>query len=445
MEKLKFLIVGSSAPDFIITKMLSKDADVYAFLFHDNPGIIEIARGYTLGKPSDADKVVDYVLKINPDIVFVDSETPLANGLVNKLEEKGYPCVAPTREAAKIDWDKAFARSLMEKYNIPGRIFSKIFDNPYDAKKFIDEFKKPVVVKPLGLTGGMGVKIVGINLKDNEEAKKYVDSIFENNIGKMGKVLIEERIEGEEFTLQAFVDGKNVSFMPIVQNYRHAFEDDVGELTPGMGSYSMPDHKLPFLKESEIETAKECINQTINALKKEGIIYRGIIYGQFIVGTCGLKLIEFNARFGDPEAINVLSIFNNSLAEVFERIIDGTIGNVYFRNEATVVKYLTPKEYPSKKTPGWIMIDEKTIEMFNAKIAYGSINKENNKLKFYDARALAVYSSHPDTSVAEESVENAIIYGVFGQGYRWRRDIGKLSSIQSKVIKMNKLRTTGRL
>lgn len=440
MEKLKFLVVGSGGREYIIVKRLSEEAEVYAFMFHENPGIADLVRGYTLGKPSDIDRIVEYALRIKPDIVVVGPEDPLAHGIVDRLEGKGVACVGPTREAAKIEWDKSFARMLMEKYNIPGKKLSRTFDNPEDAKRFIDEFEKPVVVKPAGLTGGKGVRVVGITLKDNEEAKKYVDEIFEKNIGKIRKVLIEERTDGEEFTLQAFVDGKRISFMPIVQDHPHAFEGDQGPETGGMGSYSMSDHKLPFLNEKDVEIAKECIKRTIKALKKEGIVYKGIIYGQFIVDATGPKLIEFNARFGDPEAINVIPIMDSSLAKVFERIIDGNLRNELFRNEATIVKYVVPLGYPLQKTPGWIKIDKETIKKFNADVVYASVIKENDKLRLLGSRAVAVYSTHPDISVAEESVENAILYGISGEGYRWRRDIGKLSSIQRKIMRMSEIR-----
>ncbi len=121
MEKLKFLVVGSGGREYIIVKRLSEEAEVYAFMFHENPGIADLVRGYTLGKPSDIDRIVEYALRIKPDIVVVGPEDPLAHGIVDRLEGKGVACVGPTREAAKIEWDKSFARMLMEKYNIPGK------------------------------------------------------------------------------------------------------------------------------------------------------------------------------------------------------------------------------------------------------------------------------------------------------------------------------------
>jgi len=440
MEKLRFLVIGSGGREYIIVKALSEDSEVYTYMFHENPGMKRLSKDYIIGKASDIEKIIEYAKRTNPDIVVIGPENPLAAGVVDKLEEEGFPTVGPRKDAVRIEWDKSFARELMSRYHIPGSKLSRTFDNPKDAKRFIDEYGKPVVVKPAGLTGGKGVRVVGITLKDNEEAKKYVDEIFEKNIGGLKKVLIEERTDGEEFTLQAFVDGRHIAFMPLVQDHPHAFEGDTGPETGGMGSYSMPDHKLPFLTERDIEIAKKCIKGIIKALRKEGIEYKGIIYGQFMVDATGSKLIEFNSRFGDPEAINVVPLLYDDLSRIFEQIVDKTLGSVVFKNEASVVKYIVPNGYPLEKTSGWIQVYEDIIRNFKADIVYASVIEKNSKLEMLGSRAIAIYATHPDVAKAENSVENAIIYGIEGEGFRWRKDIGKLETIRKKVEKMAKIR-----
>ncbi|MCD6157490.1 MAG: phosphoribosylamine--glycine ligase [Euryarchaeota archaeon] len=440
MEKLKFLVIGSGGREYIIVRALSETSDVYAYMFHENPGIKKLSKDYVIGKSSSIESMVKYAKRVDPDIVVIGPENPLAAGVVDALEENGFPTVGPKRDAAKIEWDKSYARDLMRKYNIPGSKLSMSFDNPEDAKRFIDDYGKPVVVKPAGLTGGKGVRVVGVTLKDNEEAKKYVDEIFEKNIGGLKRVLIEERTDGEEFTLQAFVDGTHMSFMPLVQDHPHAFEDDQGPETGGMGSYSMPDHKLPFLTDRDLEIAKKCMEGIIKALKKEGVEYKGILYGQFMVDATGPKLIEFNSRFGDPEAINVIPLLHDDLSRVFEQIVDRTLSTVVFRNESSIVKYIVPKGYPIEKTPGWLRVAEDIIKEFNAGIAYASVIEKGSKLEMLGSRALAIYSTHPDIIKAESSVENAIIYGVTGEGFRWRKDIGKLETIRKRIERMAKIR-----
>ena len=149
-------------------------------------------------------------------------------GIVNALEEVGVPCVGPAQESARIETDKSFMRRLFEKYEIEGSLVYKVFDNYEDIDKFLDEFEKDVVVKPVGLTGGKGVKIVGDHLKDNQDAKGYAKEVFETEMGGFAKVILEEKIVGEEFTIQAFCDGENLVAMPAAQDHPHAFEGEIG-------------------------------------------------------------------------------------------------------------------------------------------------------------------------------------------------------------------------
>jgi len=185
----------------------------------------------------------------------------------------------------------------MKKYGIDGCPRYRVFLEAEDAIGFLQKCPEDLVVKPIGLTGGKGVRIVGEHV-DKKGAASYIRSL-------KGGVVLEERLLGEEFTLQAFSDGSNIVPMPLVQDHKRAYEGDKGPNTGGMGSYSLPGHDLPFVSESDMKKAMQIMHATIAAMEEEGTPYRGILYGQFMNTRNGPMVIEFNARFGDPEAMNV--------------------------------------------------------------------------------------------------------------------------------------------
>ncbi|MDN5319737.1 MAG: phosphoribosylamine---glycine ligase [Thermococcaceae archaeon] len=429
---MRVLLVGAGGRESAIAEALSKDAELYVVAKHKNPGIMRLAKDYGLAKETDVQKVLDFALKWGVDLAFIGPEAPLEKGIVNVLEENGTPTVGPTKEAAQLETNKAFARQLMEKYKIPGRKLFRVFDDIEEMKAWIDEFGKPVVVKPLGLTGGKGVKVVGYQLKDNEEAKEYAKALIE----KDGKVLIEERTDGVEFTFQVFTDGKKVIPMPLAQDYPHAYEGDVGPITGGMGSYSCEDHLLPFVSKEDYQKAFETLKKTVEAMSKEGIPYKGILYGQFMLANDEPKIIEFNARFGDPEAMNVLPILKTSLVEIGEGIIDGNLKKAEFEQKATVVKYVAPKGYPTDPIRGVrLQISEDKIREEGAKVYYASIDESFTML---GSRALAIVGIADSLEEAEKIASHGIKH-VNGEIF-YRTDVGTQESIEKRIMIMKKLR-----
>ncbi|WP_042702005.1 phosphoribosylamine--glycine ligase [Thermococcus sp. PK] len=429
---MRVLLVGAGGRENAIAEALSRDAELYVVAKHKNPGIMRLAKDYGLAKETDVQKVLDFALKWGVDLAFIGPEAPLEKGIVNVLEENGTPTVGPTKEAAQLETNKAFARQLMEKYKIPGRKLFRVFDDIEEMKAWIDEFGKPVVVKPLGLTGGKGVKVVGYQLKDNEEAKEYAKALIE----KDGKVLIEERTDGVEFTFQVFTDGKKVIPMPLAQDYPHAYEGDVGPITGGMGSYSCENHLLPFIPKDDYEKALETLKATIDAMRKNGTPYKGILYGQFMLANDEPKIIEFNARFGDPEAMNVLPILKTSLVEIGEGIIDGNLKKAEFEQKATVVKYVAPKGYPTNPIKGVkLQINEDKIREEGAKVYYASIDESFTML---GSRALAIVGVADSLEEAEKIASHGIKH-VNGEIF-YRTDVGTQESIEKRIMIMKKLR-----
>ncbi|MCD6524795.1 MAG: phosphoribosylamine--glycine ligase [Thermococcus sp.] len=429
---MKVLLVGGGGREHVIGEALVRSgAELYVVSKHRNPGLARLAKGYSLAKETNVGKVLEFARKWGIELAFIGPEAPLEKGIVNVLEENGIPTVGPSREAAKLETDKAFARSLMEEYEIPGRKLFRVFEDVSEMRSWIDDFKRPVVVKPIGLTGGKGVKVVGYQLRDNEEAKAYAEEL----IKKDGKVLIEERTDGVEFTFQVFTDGKHVVPMPLAQDYPHAYEGDQGPITGGMGSYSCPNHLLPFVPREDYERALETLKATVEAMRKNGTPYKGILYGQFMLGKDGPVLIEYNARFGDPEAMNVLPLLKTSLLEIAEGIVDGNLGRAEFEKKATVVKYLAPKGYPTNPVRGVkVQVDEKAVEESGARLYYASIDENFTLL---GSRAIAVVGIADTLEEAEKIAESAVPH-IRGELF-YRRDVGTKESIEKRIKLMKEL------
>ncbi|NJE77256.1 phosphoribosylamine--glycine ligase [Thermococcus sp. ES12] len=429
---MKVLLVGGGGRENAIGEALVRGgAELYVVSKHRNPGLARLAKGYGLARETDVPRVLEFAEKWGVDLAFIGPEAPLERGIVDALEESGIPAVGPSRKAAQLETNKAFARAFMERHEIPGRKLFRVFEDVSEMRSWVDDFGKPVVVKPLGLTGGKGVKVVGYQLGDNEEAKAYAEELIRRD----GKVLIEERTDGVEFTFQVFTDGKKVIPMPLAQDYPHAYENDEGPITGGMGSYSCANGLLPFVTREDYEKALETLKATVEATRKEGIPYKGILYGQFMLSRDGPVIIEYNARFGDPEAMNVLPLLRTGLLEVAEGIVDGRLRKAEFENKATVVKYLAPRGYPVSPVNGVkVEVNEGAIAEAGARLYYASIDESFTLL---GSRAIAVVGISDTLEEAETIAQNAVSY-VKGELF-YRRDVGTRKSVEKRIETLRNL------
>ena len=402
-----------------------------------NPGISKIAE-FSQGDEGEVEKVAEYAKEQDIDIAFIGPEAPLGKGIVDELEKNGIKCVGPTQSAARIETDKSFMRKLFEDYNIEGSLVYKVFDNTEDVNAFLDDFERDVVVKPVGLTGGKGVKIVGDHLKDNEEAKEYSKEVIDNTMGGFAQVIIEERLIGEEFTIQAFCDGTHLAPMPAAQDHPHAFEGDKGAITGGMGSYSDKGGLLPFLSQENYDKAVKIMEETLKAIAEEAEPYKGILYGQFMLTADGPRLIEYNARFGDPEAMNVLPLLKTPLSEVCQAIVDETLDTVEFDDKASVCKYIVPDGYPETQYAGEIIdVDEEAIEELGAKVFYAAVSEEDDGIHLSGSRALGIVASGDTIEEAEKIAEKACEF-VKGNVYH-RKDVGTSELVEKRVKHMEEI------
>ena len=434
---MKVLVVGTGAREHAIADGLKDDVDLYCYMSKVNPGMSKIAE-FKQGNEGEVEKVAEYAKENNIDIAFIGPEAPLEKGIVDELEKNGIKCVGPCKSAARIETDKSFMRKLFEDYEIEGSLIYRVFDNYDDLSAFLDDFDQDVVVKPVGLTGGKGVKIVGDHLKDNNEAKEYSKEVIDNAMGGFAQVIIEERAIGEEVTIQAFCDGEHLAPMPAAQDHPHAFEGDVGAITGGMGSYSNSNGLLPFLTQEDYDKAVKIMEDTIKAIAKEAEPYKGILYGQFMLTADGPRVIEYNARFGDPEAMNVLPLLKTPLIDVCQAIVDGTLDKVEFEEKASVCKYIVPDGYPETEHAGEIIeVDEEAIEDMGAKVFYAAVGLEDDGIHLSGSRALGIVASGNTISEAEKIAEKACDC-VKGNVYH-RRDVGTEALVQKRVEHMKEI------
>jgi phosphoribosylamine---glycine ligase len=438
----KVLLVGNGAREHAIAEAVCKsDVDFYAFMNAKNPGIAKLCKEYVVGDILNPDAISTWASSNKIELAVVGPENPLGEGVVDALEKEGILCASPAKSPARLETDKAFTRDLLKKYKVDCNPIYKVLSTADEVDEFVDSLSIEVAVKPAGLTGGKGVKIMGEHLKDYEEVKEYSKQIIKG-IGTINQVVIEEKLIGEEFTLQAFVSEDEILGTPMVQDHKRAYEGDNGPNTGGMGSYSDAGYFLPFLNEDDYKTGLKMMRDALQAFKKEtGEFYKGFLYGQFIATSNGLKLIEFNARLGDPEAMNILSIMEGDFVEVLKAIAQGGLGDVdiSFPEKATVCKYLVPKGYPTEPAAGKIIqVDEEKIRANGAQVYYAAVDEENHQIKTSRSRAIGLVGIADSIEEAEKIAEDSMRY-VKGP-LEHRKDIGTQELLQKRFEHMKEIR-----
>jgi phosphoribosylamine--glycine ligase len=439
---MRVLVIGGGAREHAICRAVyESDAELYAFMKNANPGIKRLAKDYFLHDETNAEKVLEYALKKKIDLAIIGPEAPEEAGVTNLLVKHDIKVASPTKEAAEIETNKEFMRHLMEKYNIKGSVKCKAFSSIEMAREFIEMLDGEVAIKPLGLTGGKGVRVAGDHFNTIEEAMEYAKEVIEKGIGKHHKVLIEEKVVGEEFTLQAFCDGSTIYPMPAVQDHKRLLPGDKGPNTGGMGSYSHKSGLLPFMTADDYEEAATILQKIIEALRREKREYKGVIYGQFMLTTDGVRVIEINARFGDPEAMNVLPLLKTNFVDICMAMIEGTLSRkkISFARKSTVCKYVVPDGYGIKPKAGEeIRVDEEAIKKEGGLLFYASVNEKDGKIYTTTSRSLAVVGIADEIEDAEKICEECLKH-VSGNIFI-RHDIGKKELIEKRIKHMEMLR-----
>ena len=421
---MRWLVVGGGAREHAIAAALAKaGAEVVVASANANPGIDRLAVRSARVDPTDGPKVVELARSARVDAAVIGPEAPLASGVADALRAASIPTVGPDRSAAQLESSKLFCRELLVRHSVPGQPRYAAPTTADEVDRAIAAFGTPFVVKPSGLTAGKGVWVPGADFTDPKDAGTYAKSILSGG----GRVVLEERFVGEEFSVMAFVTDSGIYPMPPVQDFKRAQEGDAGGNTGGMGSYSQRDHLLPFLSAGDLAQAHDVLSRTVAALRAEQLAFRGILYGGFMLTAAGPKLLEYNVRFGDPEGINAAVLYEPG---DFSRLLYGVAtGHVdpallRFRLRSTVVKYLVPPGYGGHPQAGGVVsLDEGAIEAEGVQVFYGSVEAvAPGSVRFSTSRGIALVGEASAIHEAGARVEAALRH-VHGE-YYLRHDIG---------------------
>ena len=425
----KVLLVGSGGrEDAVARELVRSGASIYAAIKNRNPSIISLSKEHILCDETDFSRIHRFAIEKGVDLAFIGPDPVLETELAEKLVSSGIAVASPDRKAARIETSKEFMRDLMDRYSIPGNIPSTIIRSAIDLRNFLIKNGKEYAIKPIGLTGGKGVKVMGDQIRTLEEAIGYGTSIIE----KDGKVLLEERVHGEEFSLQVFTDGTHVKPMPVVQDFKRAYENDTGPNTGGMGSISGPDG-LPFIRKTSVEKALNIIKMITEALRKDGSPFRGVLYGQFMDTTSGPVVIEINSRFADPESMNVLSLMKSNICDIFFGIAQENLHmNVEFEKKATVLKYIVPRGYGTEPEAGVLTVERKSLPD-NLRLYYAAVSGTLERVEMSTSRSLAMVGIADTIPQASDIVEENL--SLVKGNYYVRHDIGSREMMDRKTTR----------
>ena len=437
MKSKRILLVGSGAREHALAKAISRSPqhpELFVYASNRNPGIEALAKLTEVGKITDPDAVSCWAEVQGVGLAVVGPEAPLETGVADALWNKGIPVVGPKQALAQLETSKAFTRDLMRKYGVGGCPAYRNFSSMEGVQEFLAELGEYYVIKANGLMGGKGVKVAGDHLHSHEEAIVFCQELIDGG----GEFVIEEKMIGVEFSLISLCGGKTLLHFPAVQDHKRAFEGDAGPNTGGMGSYSDADHGLPFLNASDIEQARDLNRQIGEALLKEiGEPYKGVLYGGFMATSKGVMVVEYNARFGDPECLNLMTLLEADFVELLEAVIEDRLDTVEAKSlsKASVCKYAVPEGYPDKPLKGFEFdIDE----VSGCELYFGAVDQKDGKLIGTGSRTVAVVAIG-DTITEAEAIAEVQIKLIRGPMFH-RKDIGTAKLVQARIDFMNSIR-----
>ena len=453
----RIILIGSGAREHAIAKAIvasKKVHKLFCFATAPNPGLLKICDkliGLDICNPKH---VCEKARFLDADIAIIGPEAPLASGVADALKDIGVEVVGPTKFFAQLESSKGFTRDLWDKHNIQAAPRYQKFDSAKNLPQLLSQMHPNYVVKADGLMGGKGVKVFGEHLENNQQALEYCDEIF-----KAGQsVVIEEKLIGVEFSLISMTDGKNFVHLPVVQDHKRAYEGDTGPNTGGMGTYSDASGILPFLHPEDVCAAQALNELTIKSIQEDHAkqneknnedseFYCGFLYGGFMATADGVKLIEYNVRFGDPEAINLIPLIKADWVDLLDKITQQKLNEVDIKidNKSTVCQYVVPNGYPDKPLKGEeVKISSKlSSDEVDKNLFIGAVAEGDDKWIMTGSRAIAVLGVGENLLQAHKQAAD-LISNISGEVF-YRKDIGTADLIAKRIDFMNKIRPNNKI
>lgn len=416
---MRVLVIGSGGREHALVWKLSQSPLVKKiYAMPGNPGMQEFAELVDIAT-NNLEQMAEFAIKEKIDLTVVGPEIVLAAGINDVFATKGLKLFGPTKKAAQIESSKAFAKDLMEKYNIPTAYY-KVCNDIESAKAYINEKGAPIVVKADGLAAGKGV-IVAMTLAEALDAVEQI--MAGDEFGTSGsRVVIEEYLEGEEASVLAFTDGKTIVPMVAAQDHKRALDGDKGANTGGMGTYAPAPIMTDVLYK---ECLEKVLKPTIKALEQEGCFYQGCLYAGLMVTKDGIKVIEFNARFGDPETQVVLPLLESDLAQIMLACVEGKLKDVTidWHNQAAVCVVMASGGYPAEYAKGKVIEGlEQANNLSDVTVFHAGTKKESDNIVTAGGRVLGVTAIAKNIAEAQKKAYMAVEKIHFADAH-FRKDI----------------------
>lgn len=431
---VRTLLLGNGGREAIIAEKLAKRYCLYSIMPYMNPTICEMvdkSGGKTFkGSPFDKELVKKVLKDEKIELCVVNNDDLLASGIIDLAKEMNVKTFGPTKKGAQIEWSKEYGLNLIEELVPEIAIKSFVVHTVDELNNTMLQFaNNEFVVKPNGLTAGKGVKVGGVHFNTREEGIQYAMQCVKQD----DAVIVQEIIEGYEFTIMGFTDGKNMVFAPATFDYPYRYDNDLGPGTGGMGCFSCKNGLLPFISEYDYSVCKEAMKSVLGHLNREKIEFNGVLNGGFFMTPKGIRFMEFNARLGDPEALNVLSVMETPFADVvYDIAINQHIDEelLKFKEEDTYVLYIVNKGYAVEE------FGEKAIYEFDSSTLvddihlYFSSSEEVGRGKYQmqsNSRLFALVATGKDMKTIKQKVDEFAKREVKDPMLDYRNDIGFLA------------------
>ena len=428
---MKCLLLGNGGREAVLAEQISKGYSLYAILPYKNPSIVEAVEKsngkYIIGDAFDKELVKKFIQEEKIEVCVVSQDNLLQEGLIDLAKSLGLKTFGPTSKGAKLEWSKTYALEVVKKLAPEMIIKNECVASLEELEKVMKNYQDDsFVVKPEGLTGGKGVKVGGTHFKGKDEGYEYAKNCLELD----GRVIVQDKIEGREFTVMALTDGKNIIVTPTTFDYPYRFDGDKGPGTGGMGCLSFENGRLPFLDQEDIDKCSKLIKDAIQYVNKDNLEFTGVIYGGFFKCKQGIKFIEFNARFGDPEAINVLNSLETPFTQIMEHIWEQNLNtqNCKFKNHYTFTVYVVSPEYAIKKAePCEFSLNVEDITKNGSKIYFASTKllENGNFMSVGVSRLFAIFGTGTTLEMAKQKVYTAMKNNIDTK-LDYRKDIGEI-------------------